>query len=57
VLKFAWLALASQIVIALFIQKPIAAKIAAMMTWPQLSTALCASALVFFIFKKSAEVK
>jgi hypothetical protein len=57
VLKFVWLFATSQAVISLFIQKPMAAKIAAMMSWPQLFTALSASALVFFIFYKKTGAK
>lgn len=57
VLKFVWLFATSQVVISLFIQKPMAAKIAAMMSWPQLFTALAASVLVFFVFYGKAESK
>lgn len=54
VLKFVWLFATSQLVIALFIQKPIAVKIAAMMSWPQLLTALLASIVVYFIFFRTS---
>ncbi len=57
ILKFVWLLVSSQIIISLFIQKPVAVKIASMMSWPQLFTALAASILVFVIFYKKIEVK
>ncbi|MFA5087289.1 MAG: iron hydrogenase [Candidatus Paceibacterota bacterium] len=57
VLKFVWLFVASQLVISLFIQKPIVAKIVAMMSWPQLLTALLAGIVVYFIFQTRVKSK
>lgn len=57
VLKFAWLALTSQFVISYFIQKPVAAKIAMMMSWPQLITALTGMVLAYWIAKKIFTIK
>lgn len=52
VLKFAWLFITSQVVISLFIQKPVATKIATMMSWPQLITALAGAIIAYmFVFK------
>lgn len=52
ILKFVFLALTSQTIISLFVQKPIAEKIAIMMSWPQLITALSGSFLAYAFFKK-----
>jgi hypothetical protein len=51
VLKFGWLFGTSQLVIKYFIKKPVAAKIAAMMSWPQLATALAGSAIAYLFIK------
>ncbi len=51
VLKFGWLFGTSQLVIKYFIKKPVAAKIAAMMSWPQLATALAGSAITYLFIK------
>lgn len=52
ILKFVFLALTSQTIISLFIQKPIAEKIAIMMSWPQLITALLGGFLAYVFLKK-----
>jgi hypothetical protein len=46
------LALTSQTIIGLFIQKPIAEKIVIMMSWPQLITALLGGFLAYVFLKK-----
>lgn len=51
IIKFVWLLVTSQVVIALFIKGSVSAKIAAMMSWPQLITALTGAVLAYaFIF-------
>lgn len=50
-LKFAFLFSASFIILRLIAQKPIAQKIAAMMSWPQLITALIGGCLAFLTLK------
>lgn len=57
VLKFAWLAITSQFVISFFIQKPVAAKIVAMMSWPQLVTALAGGILAYIVARKIFAIK
>lgn len=52
ILKFLFLFATSNIVINLLMKKEVAAKVAAMMSWPQLVTALIGGVLVFFIARK-----
>jgi hypothetical protein len=51
VIKFIWLLVMSQIVISLFIKGAVSTKIAAMMSWPQLITAI-AGAIIAYVFVK-----
>jgi len=53
VLKFAWLFIISQVVISLFVQKPVATKIATMMSWPQLITALVGAIVAYMFVSKN----
>jgi hypothetical protein len=50
-LKFALLFFASNVVISLFIKQAVASKIAVMMSWPQLITALLGSMIAFLAWK------
>ena len=50
-LKFLFLFLTSQIVVNLLIKKEIASKVAVMMSWPQLFTALAGGALAYLFLK------
>ncbi|MFH1036778.1 MAG: iron hydrogenase [Patescibacteria group bacterium] len=54
ILKFAFLFGVSSIVVDLLLKKEIAANVAAMMSWPQLLTAL-AGGLIAYIFLKAAK--
>jgi len=50
-LKFALLFISSNLIIQFFIKQTVASKIAVMMSWPQLITALIGSAIAFTIYK------
>jgi len=50
-LKFALLFVSSNLIIQFFIKQTVASKIALMMSWPQLATALIGSAIAFTIYK------
>jgi hypothetical protein len=50
--KFLFLYLSSSLVIELFIHESLPVKIIAMMTWPQLITALVGGLIVYLIYKK-----
>ncbi len=56
VIKFLFLFSASSYIINFFIQKSLPAKIVVMMTWPQLTTALIGSVIVFTILKIKNEI-
>ncbi len=56
-LKFSLLFFASNVIIDLFIKKQVAAKIAVMMSYPQLVTALLGGIIAFFIISKLEERK
>jgi hypothetical protein len=51
-LKFSLLFFASNVIMDLFIKKQVAAKIAVMMSYPQLITALAGGAVAFFIIRR-----
>jgi len=51
VLKFALVYATSALVIKLIVSETVAASVAAMMSWPQLVTAVCGGVLAFGIFK------
>jgi len=50
-LKFVFLFLSSSFVISWFIKNPLPQKIIAMMTWPQLITALLGTGITYFLLK------
>lgn len=49
IIKFVWLLITSQIIISLFIKGAVSTKIAAMMSWPQLVTAIFGSVVAYFL--------
>jgi len=52
ILKFAFLSLTSSFVIGLFVKPEVAAKIAVMMSWPQLVTALLGGIIAYGVYLK-----
>jgi hypothetical protein len=56
-LKFLFLFGTSSIVVSLLLKKEIAAKVAAMMSWPQLFTAMAGGVIAYFILKSIKKTK